>query len=62
MAMEMGVGLQVFQLGQEEADPMVRKTMCEVVEDKMHAQMSVPEKMQMQRQQGEGRIARRVGE
>ena len=37
MAMEIGVGLQVFVLGQEEADLMVRKTMCEVVEGKMHA-------------------------
>ena len=50
VALEMGIGLQVLELGQKETDSLVHWAMHEVVEDKVHAQMSLSTKMQVQRQ------------
>ena len=50
LAMEMGVGVQCIKLVQEETDPLDSKTLCEMVEDQIKAQMYVQKEMQMQRQ------------
>ena len=55
MAMEVESGLWSIRMVHEKTTSLVRKTLCNVVEDKMGGEMCMQKKMQMRRGQTKNR-------